>query len=177
MATDPFVSSKLEDKPRQEQNLAPGVHLPAARSWRANRPGELGPGQPEGSLLGSPGPNVGYALTLANRLADKWQLGAHERRDDAVAVVAELAMRRASAFGRAPVATDVEFASQILGYDAAPSLSEWREHVVHHAAHDYPTRRTVVDAVPDSVLRLAPAELSTRLATIRESLSSAFAAH
>ena len=68
MPTDPFVSPELTDLPRQETNLAPGVHLPAAKGWRADRPGDLVAGQPTGTLLGRPGPNVGYALTLADRL-------------------------------------------------------------------------------------------------------------
>ena len=33
MATDPFVAPTLDDTPRQEPNLAPGVHVPPARGW------------------------------------------------------------------------------------------------------------------------------------------------
>lgn len=175
MATDPFVSSKLDDKPRQEQNLAAGVRVPPAKSWRADRPGDLAAGRPEGTLLGSPGPNVGYALTLTNRMVDRLRLAPHEQRVDAVAVVGEIAMKRASLFGRGPVTNDVEFAAQLLGYlgDLPHELTEWRVHVVHHAAHDYPTRRLVVDAVPESVLRLDASDLVDRLVAIRESLRTA----
>ena len=59
------------------------VHMPPARSWRADRPGDLGAVQPKGALLGSPGPNVGYALTLANRVRDRMRLEPHEEADDA----------------------------------------------------------------------------------------------
>ena len=39
-------------------------------------------GQPSGALLGTPGPNVGYAYTLAERVADRLRLGPHEHADD-----------------------------------------------------------------------------------------------
>ena len=29
MPTDPFVAPDLDERPRQQQNLAPGVHMPA----------------------------------------------------------------------------------------------------------------------------------------------------
>ena len=48
MPTDPFVPPNLDDEPRQEPNLAPGVHMPPAKSWRADRPGDLEAGQPTG---------------------------------------------------------------------------------------------------------------------------------
>ncbi|MCZ7527055.1 MAG: hypothetical protein M5U14_12140 [Acidimicrobiia bacterium] len=172
MPTDPYVPARLEDAPRQQQNLAPGVRLPPARRWRADRPGDLGPGQPAGPLLGSPGPNIGYALTLARRAGDRFQLLPHEHLEDAVSVVAEVAMRRSAAFGRAPVVGDVEFAMALLGYlgDVPHEQVEWREHVVAGAAHEYATRREVVDAVPGELLRLRASELPARLAVIRESL-------
>ena len=91
-------------RPRQQQNLAPGVHMPPARAWRADRPGDLVAGQPAGDRCSArPGPNVGYALSLARRaLATGFRLAPHEHVDDAVAVVAEIAMKRAATFGRAP---------------------------------------------------------------------------
>src|SRR4051794_26698072 len=107
MPTDPFVSPELDDHPRQDTNLAPGVHLPAASAWKADRPGDLIAGQPTGDLLGRPGPNVGYALLLTGRLRDSVQLAPHEHVDDALAVIAELAMKRAASYGRAPTLADV----------------------------------------------------------------------
>ena len=123
MPTDPFVSPELDDQPRQETNLAPGVHLPAARAWRADRPGDLVAGQPTGSLLGRPGPNVGYAYTLAQRARDRLRLGPFEHADDAVAVIAEIAGKRAALFGRAPVIGDVDLVVALLGYDASATAS------------------------------------------------------
>ena len=158
MPTDPFVSPELEDLPRQEPNLAPGVHLPPAKGWRADRPGDLVAGQPTGTLLGRPGPNVGYAVTLAGRLRDKITVAPHEHVADALAVIAELGMKRAASFGRAPTMADVEISASLLGYqnDVDPDFAHWRAGIAHGADHDYGLRRAVVDAVPDAVLRMPP---------------------
>ena len=176
MPTDPFVAPELEDLPRQEPNLAPGVHLPAAHGWRADRPGDLVAGQPTGSLLGRPGPNVGYAVTLAARLRDAISVAPHEHTADALAVIAELAMKRAASFGRAPMRPDVEIAAGLLGYqgEVDDSFASWRTEAVHGADHEYGVRRAVVDAVPDAVLRLPPrmpALLAEFRAELREALS------
>ena len=158
MPTDPFVAPELDDLPRQETNLAPGVHLPAAQAWKADRPGDLVAGQPTGDLLGRPGPNVGYAVTLAGRLRDAVQLAPHEHAADALAVISELAMKRAASFGRAPTMPDVEIAASLLGYqgDVDDGFASWRCEAVHGADHEYGVRRAFVDAVPDAVLRLPP---------------------
>ncbi len=175
MPTDPYVPLTLDEEPRQETNLAPGSHMPPSGSWRANRPGELGALQPKGALLGSPGPNVGYALTLANRARDRMQLEPHERSDDAIAVVAAIAMKRAATFGRAPTITDVDFAMELLGYhgDAPEDVRSWRPDVVRAAAHDYVVCRAVVDTVSTGLLRLPPSELPEHLAIVREAMARA----
>ena len=117
--TDPFVPSDPSARPRQQQNLPPGVALPPADDWRSDRPGDLGPDQPEGALFGRPGPNVGYAYTLAQRAKDRLRLGPFEHADDAVAVIAEVAGKRAAQFGRAPVIGDIDLAIALLGYDGS----------------------------------------------------------
>ncbi len=158
MPTDPFVAPELDDRPRQEPNLAPGVHLPAAQTWKADRPGDLVAGQPTGDLLGRPGPNVGYAVMLAGRLRDSVQLAPHEHVADALAVISELAMKRAASYGRAPTMPDVEIAASLLGYhgDTDDAFASWRCEAAHGADHEYGVRRAFVDAVPDAVLRLPP---------------------
>jgi hypothetical protein len=156
--TDPFVAPNLEDTPRQAPNLAPGVSYPPARGWRADRPGDLEAGQPQGDLLGRPGPNIGYALALAERARDRLALEPFESSDDALAVVSELAMKRAASFGRAPVMTDIDVAATLLGYkgEVDPEFAKWRARAVHGAHHEYGVRRAIVDAVPDAVLRMPP---------------------
>lgn len=172
MPTDPFVPERLEDEPRQLPNLAPGVVIPPAGRWMANRPGDLVAGQPTGTLLGRPGPNIGYALTLVNRWRDKFRLGPSEHYEDAASVVAEIAMKRAALFGRAPVATDVEVAMDLLGYadDLPADVAERRMRLVHGAGHNYFRRRGIVDRIPDDVLRLAPTQLAARVSEVRDAV-------
>jgi len=175
MPTDPFVPSTLDEQPRHDQNLQPGVSLPAARSWRATRPGDLTPGQPEGTLLGSPGPNVGYALALVDRAEGTMTLADHEDRDDAAAVAAALAMRRAALAGRAPIGADVRFAFEILGYDGTSDreFADWRARTVQGASHDYTRRRVIVDAVPEETLELAPGDVAAHAAEVRRLMRDA----
>jgi hypothetical protein len=175
MPTDPFVAPSLDDTPRNETNLPPGVHLPAARSWRADRPGDLVGANHTGNLLGRPGPNVGFALSLAHRASDRIVLGPHEAAEDALAVVAEVSMKRASSFGRGPTSGDVELAMDLLGYrgDADAGFVAWRARQVHGADHEYGPRRRLVDAVPEAALRTPPGD-AAGLAALRESVRLAF---
>jgi hypothetical protein len=172
--TDPFVPVPLDELPRQQQNLAPGVHMPPARPWEADRPGDFRARQPAGPLTGSPGPNVGFALTLARRARDRFRLEPGERVGDAVAVVAELAMKRAATFGRAPTKQDVDFAIELLGYaGAAPEdVRRWRPRLVRGAEHEYVVRRAIVDTVSPSLLRLSLQELPGQLAMVRAAMAS-----
>ena len=174
MPTDPFVAPPLDDAPRQLPNLAPGVRYPAAKRWYADRPGDLEAGQPTGELLGRPGPNIGYALTLAERVRDKIAVGEHESIDDALAVVAELAMKRAASFGRAPVMPDVDIANTLLGYkgEVDREFVKWRSHAFSGARHEYDRRRGIIDAVPDAVLRMPP-QVPALIIEFRSSLQHA----
>jgi hypothetical protein len=172
MPTDPFVPPDPNARPRQQQNLPPGVALPPAQSWTPSRPGDLPPRQPDGPLLGRPGPNVGYAYTLAARAKSRLNLTPHEHLDDAVAVIAEIAGKRAALFGRAPVMPDVDAAVALLGYDdAVSSFRATREHLVHDAAHSYPKRRALVDSVPDDLLRRRSSELKGLVDGWRDSVA------
>jgi hypothetical protein len=156
MPTDPFVAPGAEATPRNEPTLAPGVTLPPSRDWRADRPGDLVDGvQPSGALFGAPGPNVGYALRLVHRVSAELVLGPGEHRADAEAVVAAVAMRRASSFGRAPIAADVARAVALLGYrgGADADTVAHRVDAVDGAHHDYATCRRVADQVDLEVLR------------------------
>lgn len=172
MPTDPFVASDLDDSPRHDQNLAVGVRVPAAHRWVADRPGDLHGGQPRGDLLGAPGPNVGYALRLTHRASDRFALAPHEHRDDAASVVGEVAMKRASSFGRAPVMDDVECAMLLLGYQGgcAPDFAAWRAVMVAGAHHEYRIRRVLCDGIDPDVLRQVPSALVDRVETLRRDI-------
>ncbi|MEP6625944.1 MAG: hypothetical protein ABJC79_15965 [Acidimicrobiia bacterium] len=174
MPTDPYVPIPRQERPRQKQNFATGVHMPAARSWRADRPGDNEARLPSDALAGSPGPNVGFALTLARRACDRFRLEPGEHAEDAIAVVAELAMKRSASFGRAPTMIDVDFATELLGYSGTVSadVRQWRPDLVRGVEHDYVSRRRIADTVSAEALRTPIAELSDHLAEIRAALAA-----
>lgn len=174
MPTDPFVQTSSDDAPRQAQNFAPGVHMPPARGWRADRPGEVDSRAVPGRLAGTPGPNVGFALTLAGRARDRFRLESGEQAEDAIAVVAELAMKRAATLGRAPTNLDVDFAIELLGYASAAmgDVAKWRPELVRGADHDYVARRGIADSFGVSVLRLSVQELPEHLLRVRAAIAN-----
>jgi len=157
MAVDPYVPTAAEDAPRES------ARIPPPSGWRAVRPGDIVPGErssPPGRLFGTPGPDSGYALTLAQRFHDRMEIVFPETAHDAMAVAAELAMRRAGLYGRAPVREDLELALTLFGWlgGTTPELVEWRRLTVVGAAHDYAGRRKLVESVPEATLRLKPGE-------------------
>lgn len=165
MAQQPNIEITLSDLPVAKPQPE------AARRWSPSRPGELGsPAEvPWGGAYGTPGPDAGYARNLAAQR--DLALVAGERRADAEAAVAALASARASHFGRAPVAEDVDVATILLCYDpsgipaaVADRVSEVRSQWVgdlarrpHKAAH-------LVAAVALEVLVSAPDEVRAAVA-------------
>jgi hypothetical protein len=124
----------------------------------ANRPGDLDGRQPDGEQLGNQGPDQGYALTLAEAFRGTLSLHPGEHEDDALAGAVAVGLKRASLFGRAPVAHDVRVGLGIWGFldaDAPKDLVEVRHQrfeEVHHP-YQYSKLRAVADAVPAEVLR------------------------
>jgi hypothetical protein len=141
------------------------LSMPPARRWRAERPGDLLRGQPHGAGLGSPGPDQGYALALAERFDDHLRLLEGEHHEDVLAGGVAVSLRRASMYGRAPVIHDLELAFGVFGFlDEAPEdLIEWRKPVFRGAGHDYWIQRAVADLVPESTLRMKPADVRMQL--------------
>jgi len=171
--TDPFVPADPADKPRQQQNLPPGAALPPASRWQAVRPSNLESPQPAGGLFGSPGPNVGFAYTLAEHAADGFELAEHESLEDVMPLVAEVAGRRATQFGRAPVIHDVQVAAELFGYDgsADPAFTKARVLLVKDVGHSYYKRRELVEAVPEALLRRQPGEIDSPVYEWRRSIT------
>ena len=130
--------------------------------WSPDRPGVVDGLQPVGPLLGSPGPDQGYALTLAHRLTPKLRLQPRERLDDAIRGCVLIALRRASLFSRAPVVNDVTLAFTIWGFlddDPPADLRERRAELfegVGNVLHHYAEGRVIADLVPESTLRMTP---------------------
>ena len=165
MAQPDYVPVTPADRVRQTERIPP------ARRWTASRPGEL-PGlqQPRGESFGSPGPDQGYALVLARRLAERLRLTGDERVDDVVGGAVAVALKRASLFGRAPVVHDLEHAYGLFGFlDETPpaELVTFRRRLFESAAHDYWEQREIADLVSDETLRLTPADVRARLADWR----------
>lgn len=125
-------------------------------SWMAERPGELAGRQPSGERLGSPGPDQGYALGLAQRLADVVVLGPGEHRADALATAVAVGLKRAALFGRAPVLDDLRAGLAVwhLDRECPAPLAEMRREMLEeaHHPHHYPKLRAMADAVPAEVL-------------------------
>lgn len=129
--------------------------------WRAQRPGDIPGGLPEGPGLGRQGPDQGYALKLVRRFEQDVYLQPRERWEDAAAGCVLVALKRASLFGRAPIKADLEIAFRIWGFlDEAPPLGliELRRHAFERVEdpHHYLEARRIIDAVPDDVLRATP---------------------
>ena len=125
MGQQPNVELRRSDLPRPVPE--PG---PPAR-WRPRRPGEIvSPEQAvTGGSFGRPGPDAGYALRLIELL--------HPLDGDLAEVAATIMSARASAFGRAPVAEDLDVARVFLGLvDGAPErivsrARTWLEAAAH----------------------------------------------
>ena len=93
------------------------------RSWRADRPGDL-PNEPlpSGGGYGHQGPDQGYALNLAKRFIPLLKLQPGESVNDVVAGCVTVALKRASLFGRAPLAEDLRVAFAHWGFLDDPSF-------------------------------------------------------
>lgn len=137
--------------------------------WKADRPGDIEGFQPVGPRLGAQGPDQGYALQLAKRLAPSLKLQDGERLDDAIRGCLGIALRRASLYGRAPVIHDLRLAFTIWGFflDAPPAdLVQRRKALFEGVAkvnHHYAEGRAIVDLVPESTLRLTPDQAAAQM--------------
>lgn len=168
MAAPDYVPVPLSDKARV------GEVLPPARRWTATRPADLQGRQPDGHMLGKPGPDQGYGLALAQKFAGRLHVVAGETEADAIAGCTAVALRRASMFGRAPVIYDLDLAFELWGFlgDAPDDLVAFRKALFAGAAHHYVQQREIADQVPESTLRLTAAEVRGRLGEWRSLLGA-----
>lgn len=164
MSAPDYVPVILSDKARTS------LPMPAARRWTATRPADLDRGQPSGPLLGSQGPDQGYALRLAQLFVNRLKLAEGESKTDVMAGCIAVGIRRASLFGRAPVIHDLEVAFGIWGFlgDAPADLIDYRRERFFGAGHDYWRQREIANQVPESTLRLAPAGAMKRIGNWRD---------
>jgi hypothetical protein len=167
VAAPEYVPLSLNELPRLKEPI------PAPGRWKADRPADLKGRQPVGRMLGSPGPDQGYALVLARRFEDKLVLAENEHMEDVAAGCLGVATKRSSLFGRAPVVYDLELAFTLWGFLAAPPeyLVEFRRPLFLGARHHYWEQRKITDLVPEETLRLTPAQVRERLAEWRGMLA------
>ncbi len=96
-------------------------------------------------------------MRLARSFDDELMLTDGEHQADVVAGCVAVALKRASAFGRAPTVHDLRCAFSIFGFlsQPDPELLELRRELFEEVAHPhhYAERRAIVDAVPTEFLR------------------------
>jgi hypothetical protein len=132
-------------------------------SWSGARGGDLGVRQPVGIALGHQGPDQGYALTLTKQFEESIKLADGERLDDVMAGAVQIALKRASSYGRAPVVYDVEIGLRVWGFldDCSQELIEARGCFAGLSnPHHWREMRSVVAMVPVVALRQSPAEVA-----------------
>ena len=157
MAQPTFVPVSDADRVR------PSIPAPVPLKARTGRPGELrSPTAPVGRGIGTTGPDQGFALTLAHRLAPRLRLADGEDRHDVALGVALLGSRRAALAGRAPSIHDLVVAAGLFGLlaEAPADLVAFRREAFRGLAHSYDAQRALIDAVPEASLRLTPDEAS-----------------
>lgn len=148
------------------------------QSWVNNRATDIEGVQPVGERLGFQGPNQGYAILLANRLRSRLELIGGVTSDDAVGGCVNIALRRASLFGRAPVIHDLNIAFTIWGfYDGNPpaELVSRRAEMFKGVGnmHHYVEGRAIVDLVPESTLKMTPSQVTSAYPTSWRTLTGA----
>lgn len=143
-------------------------HVPPA--WMPLRPADIVGSQPVGPRLGHQGPDQGYALRLAQRLASSLVLQDGEHVDDVVRGCLGIALRRASIYSRAPVVHDLRIAFTMWGFfdpDPDPELVELRKRLfagLRHVGHHYTEARVIADMAPELMLRMSPEDVAAAYA-------------
>jgi len=163
MSAPKFTSLEPTDAPRYYESPD---HVPS--SWSPDRPGDINGFQPLGDRLGRPGPDQGFAIKIANSLRPDLHLQPGENIDDIVRGCLGVALKRASLFSRAPVVHDLTIAFTVWGFfdDNPPTdLVSMRTPMfegLRHVGHHYTESRMIADRVPESTLRLTPAQVTDR---------------
>lgn len=136
-------------------------------AWLVGRPGDLASQQPSGGQMGYQGPDQGYALRLCRLFRERICVTEKEDLADVERGCVQIALKRASLFGRAPVVHDLEVAYRIWGFlddDAAHELIQDRGKRFEGVseAHHYVETRMLVETVREEILMLSPGEIEER---------------
>lgn len=161
MTQPKFAPISIEDEVR------PAYKLDVPRSWAPHRPGDFDPKRLRQAT--GAGPDQGYLSLLARRFVSSVVLGDKEHIDDVIAGAIAVGMARASLFGRAPIAKDLEYALDALGY-LVPQPSDLvavRAILVGGVAHDLWARHELVANFTDDMLRMPSAQAGDVLWRVR----------
>jgi hypothetical protein len=127
---------------------------------------------PWGGGFGTIGPDAGYALKLIRSRDLDLVPGEHQHNVEVA--LSTIASARASRFGRAPIAEDIDLAALLLGYDTnelpddlVAGLRKDRIGWFANIAHDAAARRALAAAVPMAVLESKPGAVRAQMATGR----------
>ena len=170
MAQPDYVPLAASDRVRPSSRLSTPGH------WAQDRPAEISSlRQPVGARLGATGPDLGFGLKLAKRVAERAVLSEGEDIADAMAGCFATGTRRSSAFHRSPVIYDMEWAFALWGFlpGTPADLVAYRRPIFAGAHHDYSRQRALADAVSDEALELAPSEVQASLKNWRRLLGAA----
>ena len=162
MAQPDFVPLVPSDRIRPSSRLSTPGH------WSQERPAELTTlRQPTGPRLGATGPDLGFGMKLAHRVAERAVLAEGEDRADVIAGCFACGTRRSSHFHRAPVIYDMEWAFTLWGFmpGAPADLVSFRRPLFAGVGHDYARGRALVDRVAADVVALTAAQVADRLVT------------
>jgi hypothetical protein len=143
----------------EADQVRPARHLHVPGTWTTSRPAELVvPSVAGGRATGSPGPDSGFALRLANRFEHDLKLHEGESEHDVTLGAALVASKRAALFGRAPCIYDVRLALDLWKFldDATTEEVATRRALFSSVSHDYVAQRALVDSVPEEALRASP---------------------
>ncbi len=113
------------------------------------------PTSKSGRGRGTPGPDGGYALRLADHLGHQLVLTPRENLHDVEVGLAALATKRAGLAGRGPTMTDLKAAADLFGFrdQATEELTVDRLRRFSGLGHSYFALRRFVDSVSDAALR------------------------
>ena len=139
-------------------------------SWKNVRPGDLASEQPSGGSMGHQGPDQGFALRLRWAFRDQLRINETEHLEDVESGCVQIALKRASIYGRAPVVHDLEIAYRIWGFlddNADPQLMQERSQRFEGVSesHHYSDLRRLVAAVPLETLQMSPEAVEDKYAT------------
>lgn len=135
------------------------------KGWRSTRPGDVtNKGNPNVSGFGNQGPDQGYLLKLLEGFLDELYLFDGEHEKDVLDGCSWLALKRASAAGRAPIAEDIEVSLKAFGYsyeNPPVNLVEFRKGIFQGISHEAIEFRTeIAELIPEDILLLKPVEIA-----------------